>query len=646
MTLQNRLGCNEVLDAYAALFNDIRRAYPMYKGLEKDFVSLHSCISNKGLPFVLEALPTLDKALLAGLEDGILRPMGPLCKRRSPRDLRPRFMHGLWSMVFEKSLCLSSSVDSTAIYFLRQIFCLFKKMASNTPPHYLTAALEEYYEIERTADEPTLSWVGDHLDPNWIGHSLHVRDGLDVYNPLFPEYGSNRRSACIPSRDRNRLRILLTEFQRNADSVAAQLFGDWEERLDEEIYSRRTTCRHGPGAVADFLGKASKYGFPNWSSKLDRTFPSTQFRQGLGMVTDHEKASRLIVVPKTYKKPRIIAAEPSEHIFIQKGQLHLFIDAIRRTKISWFVDLSNQALSQDLVRKSSLDRSLATADLSSASDRLTCWVIERVFRKVPAFLHSFHASRTRSLSTPHGTLMLKKFATQGTALTFPIQTIVFLICGLTAAGWDGRSETLGRYKGKVRVYGDDIIIPTRGYDDLHLILEYLGLKMNLDKSFHKGYFRESCGLDCYRGDDVTPTKPQVFVGADPVSVKSLVDTSNNLWKKGAWCLSEWFRTRATNSSKLPLRLNVVSITNGAPGWASFVGNRLTQQVRYNRNYQRYEVKTWDLHTRVDRIAITGQESLLQFFIEEPDPTIPWKSGYDSRPIAREGYRWACTGMYM
>lgn len=98
----------------------------------------------------------------------------------------------------------------------------------------------------------------------------------------------------------------------------------------------------------------------------------------------------------------------------------------------------------------------------------------------------------------------------GQGHTFPLQTLLFF--ALAEA-----TRVLLKVRGKVSVYGDDIIVPTQMATQLITILTDLGFILNRDKSFFdapdkiwrsKKFFRESCGADFYGGVDVRPFMPQ------------------------------------------------------------------------------------------------------------------------------------------
>jgi len=256
---------------------------------------------------------------------------------------------------------------------------------------------------------------------------------------------------------------------------------------------------------------------------------------------NHEVPSRLISVPKTAKAPRLIAAEPTAHQYCQQMVWRYLQERIEAVFEGRFINFRRQDLSSDLVMKSSLDRSLATVDLSSASDRLTCWTVERIFRRNPSLLSALHAVRTRwirdEISDSTSFLRLRKFASQGSATTFPVQSIVFLIIAI-AASVKGpiRWSSIRKVSNQVRVFGDDIIIPSHGYGPLLAIMETLQLKVNTSKSYVTGFFRESCGSEAYLGHDVTPVKPKTVVADGPAACQAIIDTCNNLFQRIMACV--------------------------------------------------------------------------------------------------------------
>jgi hypothetical protein len=85
----------------------------------------------------------------------------------------------------------------------------------------------------------------------------------------------------------------------------------------------------------------------------------------------------------------------------------------------------------------------------------------------------------------------------GNGLTFPTETLVFYVIVKAIA-------ELSEVRGLISVYGDDLIYPSGLHKYVAAIFPQLKFKLNLDKTFVKAPFRESCGSDFYRGVDVRP----------------------------------------------------------------------------------------------------------------------------------------------
>jgi hypothetical protein len=375
---------------------------------------------------------------------------------------------------------------------------------------------------------------------------------------------------------------------------------------------------------------------------VPETFPS-----------EHEPPSKLSAVPKTAKGPRLIAAEPVAHQWCQQKVGTWLASRFNATQIGWFIDLGDQTLSQEMVRESSISGELTTLDLSDASDRLSCRHIESLLRGNRSLLEAVHAVRTRWVvdrvqsGQPATFLKIKKFAAQGSALTFPMQSLFFLACGLAACGVTCL-EDLSHLKGKVRVYGDDIIVPKYAHEGMKLLLSHLGLKVNVEKSFSSGDFREACGMDCWRGYDVTPLKPKSLIPDTPEHIQGLIDTSNNFYRRGFWRISQLLdSTIAEGGYHLPL----VHVSSGVPSLVSFVrpdGSSLAK--RWNKRFQRWEVKLSRIVKPAKSLRQDVSATLLQYFTECPEPIFfllkeSWVSGVARYRVATFATRWVDGGPF-
>jgi len=134
----------------------------------------------------------------------------------------------------------------------------------------------------------------------------------------------------------------------------------------------------------------------------------------------------------------------------------------------------------------------------------------------------------------------------GSALCFPFEAIVF-----TTVIFAGIERALNRQLtkkdvksmlGKVRVYGDDIIVPVEFVSSVIASLEAFGLKVNVNKSFWTGKFRESCGKDYYNGSDVSIVRVRSMFPASLKQTDELVSTvslRNQLFGAGFEKTVDW-----------------------------------------------------------------------------------------------------------
>ena len=201
---------------------------------------------------------------------------------------------------------------------------------------------------------------------------------------------------------------------------------------------------------------------------------------------------KLALVPKSAKEFRSVMVEPSLNTMWQAGIGSYMAERLR----SCGVDIRDQSRNQRLARKGSIDGTLATVDLASASDTVS---IELVYDLLGSDWFSFLRKFRTGACDVEGTIcQLQKFSSMGNGFTFPLETLLFY--GIAF----GVCVELGLSTQTLSVYGDDIIIDARGYALLHRVLHVVGFEVNSKKSFESGPFRESCGKDYYLGTDIRP----------------------------------------------------------------------------------------------------------------------------------------------
>jgi hypothetical protein len=216
--------------------------------------------------------------------------------------------------------------------------------------------------------------------------------------------------------------------------------------------------------------------------------------------------SYLTFVPKSNEISRTICVEPSLNMFYQKG---LETRLLKRLRDVFGINLlDQQAKNRELAKNGSTDGSLATIDLSSASDSISLkmleWLLPRDFIGVLKLL------RCPTTKLPSEEIIpLHMVSTMGNAFTFPLQCIIFASCikavyRVMEIPWrpmpsKGANRFASDYRPNVGVNGDDLIVETVAYKTVCRILSLLGFSVNAEKSFSEGYFRESCGADWFKG---------------------------------------------------------------------------------------------------------------------------------------------------
>jgi len=317
---------------------------------------------------------------------------------------------------------------------------------------------------------------------------------------------------------------------------------------------------------------------PGWAQSIGPVDPAEGF--GYVKIVD---GNRVVTVPKNYKTDRTIAIEPDMNIHIQLG-----IGAVIRSKLRGIgVNLDDQTRNQRMAHVGSFTGSLATIDLSMASDTISRSVVELLVR--PDWLEALGQCRSPFGVLPSGEkIFYQKYSSMGNGYTFELESLLFSSLAFAYAHLHG--EEVGR----ICVYGDDIIVPSTMAPAFCGLLEYLGFTPNEKKSYWTGDFRESCGKHYFRGYDITP----FYVKQAPKKLIDLFKIHNQLWRfvdRSDWLSPErkkkllevcsWLRTYSPASWRRP------SIVDGL-GDGAFVGyfDEVTPQ-RASRGWDGYLFKS-------------------------------------------------------
>lgn len=580
-----------------SLFDDMKRLLPGVRGLDRDRITAEQRYKHEGDGFLTVALPSLCDALDMGLATGKFS-CPPGFKTPKGRTI-PAFLQGMFSEVFEPATgVLKVDSDSNMVKPMREILRHFKKLT-----------LED--DQIKTLDRIAKSKFFEVDDASYSSDSFDERE-------LF---------------------IL--------DSVCSYVLPNIESFNVEEL-----KFRHGPGSVFEGLSSNQK-----WVELVDQLdllesygFDCVLYQSLLDSQkhkdTVQSSTARLITVPKNSRSRRTITVEPLLNQFVQQGYNALLRREIERCSIlRRCLALTDQKLNQKLALDGSRTDEWATIDLTSASDSLSVKMVSQVFKSKPFFLKGILECRSKEVLCDNVTRPIFKFAGMGNATTFPVQSVVFA-CLAIAALVSGVKPTYANVKRaalSVRVYGDDIIVPT---NRAHLVVDWItkaGLKVNLGKSFLKGNFKESCGVDAWKGIDVTPLyvrcHPIKLSKKEPCTIAHYVSLCNQAWMRGLYSLSATYQQLAEEAlgKRLPLTLSTSSVLG-------LHSRQETYEIhRWNRALQCPELRGHLLSPVYRKDAVDGYAALLKFYLT------PFVEGvrrdFKRSPVrfkAKLSKRWVCS----
>jgi len=619
------------LEGYVtAVFTDLR---PTYGSAIVDWKrdlnrSLHE-LGNRGERLLTIDFPAIRKHLEKCLEEGSYIPSGlPLSRCVSRKVQVPAFCRALYLQVFDVDGKLLTEPNASAIADLRQLLEGFGKLKNPCKQEAIDEEVKTFLTNENELKKPTLAWSEDSLyaDPSDV-RAISFSDGIrrpgkDVFLPGF-----DPADAGIGVGD-------ATVLQRVCDIIVSS-FGDFHLERDDEVVTERP--QHGKGRVSNLRRSQSKFDFTDWPRKLDRIFPYDRYAVSdlgaasfendnvEGFLRNYEAPSKLIAVPKTMSGPRLIGSEPNYHQWIQQLIRAQIESRVKSTVLRNCISFGDQNPNRALALQGSRDGSIATVDLKSASDRLSCWTIERALRANLTLLDRIHASRTRwmrnAINDAFSSIVLRKCFTQGSACTFPVQTVVYSMISIAAVliteGREVSKWSITRAARKVRVFGDDIVIPTNTLPKLRCLLGFLQLSVNSNKTFHKGKFRESCGLDAYDGVDVTPARVKRFSPNPSHDIaQSMIEATNNFYKRGMWHTAHWLRGYL-GGFKVPtiaIRDSEKTVfTKVGDGFQSILGLQTDHlKSRWNPRLQRLEYQVHKLASNSKKVPTQSAYDLTDY----------------------------------
>jgi len=562
----------------------------------RDLVTATARVKDEGLSFLTITLPNVSKDFESALASGKIEHDHFLGFKRS--GSLPRFLGGFFAQVFDSQsgvLLEHPSVD--AIFAIRQICRFCGKIQLPCTTERVKDAFTQFARVEQELE------------------AASQEISQDSY----------------------------LEFLR----VSRVLLGTCLSVSDHSVDSGLLRPRHGPGKTADRLSGNAKFNQSEWPWRLERggfasadfLLPNYRFYQNLDRVRfldpEDERPVRVSAVPKTLKTPRIIAVEPTAMQYAQQAVAGDLVKGIECDYVArHFIGFTDQEPNQLLAKRGSITEDLATLDLSEASDRVLNSLVQVLFQGYTHLSEAVQACRSRTADVPgHGVIPLTKFASMGSALCFPVEAMVFTsLCFLgieRASGLKMTRERMLTFKGRVRVYGDDIIVPVEYANSVIQTLEEFAFRVNGNKSFWTGKFRESCGKDYYAGTDVTTIKCRALVPSSRADVKEIVSTvslRNQLFKRG-------FVSTVQYIDQLLERIlgyyPEVGETSPLLGRWSHEDPKLGS--RLNRDTHSLEKRGWVVRSDPPINRLDGEGALLKFFLKAGD-----KPSADEKHLERSG----------
>lgn len=583
-----------------------------------DFKKLVSRFEHEGSSFLTITLPSYGSDLQRALDDGKVAP--DLFSAFKRRGSLPLFLGGFMERVFDRGTgVLLDDPCVESIFAMRQLTLMFQKILMRTSQVRNRRAMQRFVEGEQEV----------------------------------------RRS------DKKITPDSYKEWKR----VSVLLWADILTRVDGDVYDDRIVPNHGPGKTADRLSGNRKFDQTEWPERLERMFPygvhalpNARFSYLADRVhflePGTERPVRVISVPKTLKTPRIIAIEPTCMQYMQQGIKDKIVEYIEHGyeecgkhydfRFSSMIGFEDQIPNQEMARQGSLDGSLATLDLSDASDRVSNQLVRLLLSNHPHLREAVDSCRSRKADVlGHGVIRLAKFASMGSALTFPIEAMVFLTTVFVGIerelGTPLTRKDIISFLGKVRVYGDDIIVPVEYTQSVVATLEAFGFVVNTGKSYWNGKFRESCGKEYYDGHDVSVSRVRRVLPARRTEVPemiSLVSLRNQLYFAGCWTTAGWLDKRIkrllgrypTCSPTSPvLGRHTVTNWHSADKWCGDLHIPM--------------VKGYVVKASLPRSIATGEGALLKCFLKRGDEPFA-----DRKHLERQGrpdavnikLRWVAT----
>jgi len=586
-----------------------------------DTEKVKSRFEREGLSFLTKTLPRLAKALDRALTgetqiDAISLRLAP--QRNSQL---PMLMGELFNSCFTTDGVVLLTPCINSIIGLRNVLYCFYKYKLPYNKNEENEVISQFKKTE--SDIATYSSVFTKLAQGYeSARELRLnKPDARVPNPkLFETIIGSDMEGSLPDEGAEQVRC-----QGLGELYSPRTFDDVVRRARcvlSNIFSK-FDChdilpRHGPGAVSTKEKLWDKYHWSCVPERITRQYPlDAYFYASLGAVCDklgeikslpdHELSARVILVPKDSRGPRLISCEPLAFQWIQQGLHRAIVDWLESHPLTrWNIHFTDQQPNRLGALLGSKYGRYSTLDLKEASDRVSMGLVRLLFPE--HLVKVLEASRTLTTELPGGEILaLDKFAPMGSALCFPIlATTIWTILSAGAPDAETRDGLL--------VYGDDVIVPTAYAENAIKLLESFGLLVNRDKSCTKGSFRESCGMDAFKGINVTPVRIKTVWASSrrPDIYSAYIDYSNQYYAR---CYFNTYNVIVQALHSIYGAIPDMDMGLPCPSLAEVPEAYRPKRRRVNKHLQRCEVHVWTVRSRTIKREIDGWSMLLRSFAE-------------------------------
>jgi len=610
---------NKSLDKYkliAALTSDVFTSLGSVltnntKALRLDLRKIHRRVCAEGDGFLTKTLPRLAKALDKALAEEIPLNSAELGFKPQPGSKLPILFGTLFNRILKTDGTPLDTPCVNSIKQIRQLLYLWYKYelpySDEQEQHVITKFARTERELETVSER--LCRLGTAVT-EFI--TSHRRSPYTRFIPRTKE----KEGYFVTLRERQEGPYDLREVTREARAILSDVLAFFDPK--------DIVPRHGPGAVATKQQLSEKYQWINVSAKITRKYPLDEFFfSSLGHVCDRvdtlarigqeDLPARVCLVPKDSRGPRLISCEPVDYQWVQQGLAASLVRLIEHHDLTRYnVFFTDQVPNRVGALLGSNTGKYATLDLNEASDRVSLELVRLLFP--PHIFEYLESCRSSSTVLPDGLILpLWKFAPMGSSLCFPIMALtIFSILAAAAPDADTRES--------IHVYGDDVIVPTAFAGDAIELLESFGLKINRDKSCIKGFFRESCGMDAYKGICVTPVRLRTVWSSSrsPDSYASWVAYANSFWDRRYYAAYDYI-VGLLHSVYGAIPDEDMNLS--CPSLRYVPDDARPKRSRSNPSLQKREWLVWDLKSpHVDQ-TIDGWQMLLRFFAEGMKPAV-------------------------